>query len=124
MYLFAAVMITTAMVACSNSASQKAAGNSDAVAHSHGGETHAEMTVGGSCGMCKNRIEKTVKAIDGVTLAEYNLQTQKLHIHYDAAHTSAKTISQALAKVGHDTEFDKADDDVYNALPECCHYRK
>jgi Cu(I)/Ag(I) efflux system membrane fusion protein len=45
-------------------------------------------------------------------------------LHFDTAKTSLEAISKAIAQVGHDTEFDKAPDDVYNALPGCCKYRK
>ena len=86
-------------------------------------DTHAELKVGGSCGMCKTRIEKTVKAIDGVTSAEWSLEKRMLHIHFDSDKTNTDEICKALAKVGHDTDKFKAEDSVYNALPGCCLYR-
>ena len=86
-------------------------------------DTHANLKVGGSCGMCKTRIEKTVKAIDGVTSAEWSLEKRELHIHFDSDKTNADEICKALAKVGHDTDKFKAEDSVYDALPGCCKYR-
>lgn len=85
--------------------------------------SHAMLAVGGSCGMCKTRIEKTAKDIDGVSVAEWNQEKQELHLHFDAGKTSLKAISAAIAKAGHDTELDTAPDDVYDALPGCCKYR-
>jgi Cu(I)/Ag(I) efflux system membrane fusion protein len=87
-------------------------------------DTHAEFTVQGSCGMCKSRIEKTAKGVAGVSSAAWDSKTKKLHLHYDAKKTSVEAISKAIAKVGHDTDKDKADDETYNALPGCCKYRK
>jgi Cu(I)/Ag(I) efflux system membrane fusion protein len=121
-YLFAAVAMTVAVSACSNSASSKKAESSVGEVKSE--VSHAMLAVNGSCGMCKTRIEKTAKAIEGVSTAEWSQEKQELHLHFDAGKTSLKNISEALAKVGHDTGLDKAADDVYSALPGCCHYRK
>jgi hypothetical protein len=35
-----------------------------------------------------------------------------------------ETVQKAIAGAGHDTELFKAGDEMYNALPACCHYRK
>ena len=86
-------------------------------------DTHAELKVGGSCGMCKTRIEKTVKEIVGVTSASWSLESKMLHLHFDSDKTNTDEICKALAKVGHDTDKFKAEDSVDNALPGCCLYR-
>ncbi|MDR2682470.1 MAG: efflux RND transporter periplasmic adaptor subunit [Dysgonamonadaceae bacterium] len=85
---------------------------------------HATLKVQGACGMCKTRIEETALGVKGVTEAIWNKETKELHLHLASAQTSVKAVSKALAQVGHDTELDKADDAVYNALPGCCLYRK
>jgi Cu(I)/Ag(I) efflux system membrane fusion protein len=87
-------------------------------------DTHAHMQVKGSCEMCKSRIEKAAKAVKGVTSASWDLKNQTLHLNYDAGKTSLEAISKAVAKAGHDTEKNKAEDRVYKALPKCCNYRK
>jgi Cu(I)/Ag(I) efflux system membrane fusion protein len=74
--------------------------------------------------MCKERIEKTAKNTSGVSSAIWDIQTKELHLHYDFEKTSPDAVAKALAKVGHDTEKYKADKAVYDALPECCKYRK
>lgn len=84
----------------------------------------AKLSVQGSCGMCKTRIEKTAKGIDGVSSASWDAKTKALQLRFDAGKTSADAIAKALAKAGHDTEKYKADDKTYNALPGCCKYRK
>jgi copper chaperone CopZ len=79
--------------------------------------------VWGACGMCKDRIEKTVKA-EGATSASWDSKTQMLAVTYDASKTNADALSKKLASVGHDTEKYKAPDDVYAKLPGCCHYER
>ena len=125
-FMFIAIAASVLFTAC-NSAATKSESNDETTleaAEHHHAEQHAEFYVGGSCDMCTDRIEETVKAIEGVTLAVYNLDEQQLHIHFDESQTSFEAINEALAAVGHDTDTHKADDDVYAALPGCCHYRK
>lgn len=86
--------------------------------------THANLHVEGNCDMCKERIEHTAKAIRGVSKAEWNKGTKQLHVMFDARLTSTDIIERALAKAGHDTDKYKADQASYDALPECCKYRK
>lgn len=85
---------------------------------------HAQLKVGGSCGMCKERIEKTAMEVSGVSSATWDLKDKVLHLNFDPNKTDLNKISKAIAKVGHDTEKDKADQKVYDALPGCCKYRK
>ena len=82
------------------------------------------LRVGGSCEMCKERIEKTALGIKEVESAAWNSEDKMLRLSFNPAHTSLAAISRAIAAVGHDTSLDKADDAVYNALPACCKYRK
>jgi copper chaperone CopZ len=79
--------------------------------------------VWGACGMCKARIEKTVKA-EGATNANWDSKTMLLNVTFDPNKTSIDTFSKKLAAVGHDTEKYKAPDDVYAKLPGCCHYER
>lgn len=83
----------------------------------------AEIRVQGKCEMCKDRIEKAAKAVVGVKLAVWNLQSKQLKLSFDTTKTSEDVISKAIAKVGHDTDKYKADNSTYNALPSCCKYR-
>ena len=80
--------------------------------------------VQGSCGMCKVRIEKTAKGVLGVTSASWDQKNKRLALVFDPAKTSQGGIARALARIGHDTGKEKADDTVYSALPGCCKYRK
>ncbi|OAV69660.1 Copper chaperone [Bacteroidales bacterium Barb6XT] len=87
-------------------------------------EAQDSLKVEGSCGMCKKRIEKTAAAVEGVTAAVWDQKTKSLRFDYDADKTTPEAVSKALAKSGHDTCKDKADDTTYEALPGCCQYRK
>lgn len=88
-----------------------------------GGE-HAMFFVGGSCGMCKDRIEKTAKALDGVLGATWVQANQEIHLDYNPDKTNPDAVAKALAAVGHDAGSFKAEDSVYESLPACCHYRE
>jgi len=79
--------------------------------------------VWGECGMCKSRIEKTVKA-EGASTALWDEKSQMLSVTFDPAKTNKEALSKKLASVGHDTEKFKAPDDVYAKLPDCCHYER
>lgn len=81
------------------------------------------LTVYGACGMCKSRIEKTAMGVKGVIDAKWDATTNVLTYSYTET-VSKMDISNALLKVGHDTGYGKAPDDVYNKLPGCCRYRK
>jgi Cu(I)/Ag(I) efflux system membrane fusion protein len=85
---------------------------------------HAMINVQGLCEMCKERIEKAAKGVNGVTSASWDQKTKQLHLNFDPSKTNADAISKAVAKVGHDTDKYKADKAVYEALPDCCKYRK
>jgi Cu(I)/Ag(I) efflux system membrane fusion protein len=119
-YLVAATIFLAANSACSNSSvkSEQTASSEVQVK-----ETKGTLTVQGACEMCKKRIEKTATSVEGVSSATWNSETKNLEFAYDAEKTTPEAVSKALAKVGHDTDKDKAPDDIYNALPGCCKYR-
>lgn len=85
---------------------------------------HAMINVQGLCEICKERIEKAAKGVSGVTSASWDQKSKQLHLNFDPAKTNVDAISKAVAKVGHDTDKYKADKAVYDALPDCCKYRK
>jgi copper chaperone CopZ len=81
-----------------------------------------KFEVKGSCGMCKTRIEKAAKSVDGVSQAKWSDETKILEVVLDDTKTNVDKVETAIAKVGHDTPMHKATDEAYNALPGCCHY--
>ena len=78
--------------------------------------------VWGNCGMCENRIEKAALGVEGVNSADWDKETKMLKLTCDASKAKVETIHKAIAKVGHDTDKAKADDEVYSKLPGCCKY--
>jgi periplasmic mercuric ion binding protein len=87
------------------------------------GSKTESFKVWGACEMCKDRIEKTVKA-EGATNASWDVKTKMVTLTYNPSKTNVDALSKKLASVGHDTEKYKADDKVYEALPGCCHYER
>ena len=94
------------------------------LSHRMSSETELQIKVSGNCDMCKDRIETAAKSVSGVSLAEWSTETKMLHVEFDGKMTNSDAIQKAIAAVGHDTEKYKAQDYVYNKLPECCLYRK
>lgn len=83
-----------------------------------------DIEVRGNCDMCKKRIEKAAFGIKGVKSAEWHADDQTLHVLIDENKTSTLSISQAIAKVGHDTGEVRATDEDYEKLHNCCVYER
>ena len=81
------------------------------------------ISVQGLCEICKSRIEKAAKSVNGVILATWNEKSKQLQLNFDPTKTSINEISKAIANAGHDTNKYKAPNAVYDALPSCCKYR-
>ncbi|SFD87371.1 heavy-metal-associated domain-containing protein [Thermophagus xiamenensis] len=81
-----------------------------------------KFEVKGQCGMCEKRIEKAAKSVEGVTSADWNLETKMLVVTFDDTKTQLDNIQKAIAKAGHDNGKHKAPDEVYDKLPGCCKY--
>ncbi len=88
-----------------------------------GAEQTLVLDVSGHCGSCKKRIEKTVKAVDGTSSADWNKRTKKLTVSFDDEKTNKDAIVNAVLKVGHDADGKTADNEAYSNLPDCCQYR-
>lgn len=83
-----------------------------------------KFKVYGNCGMCQTRIEKAAKSVEGVSKAKWNSDNAMLSVSYDASKVKVEDIHKAVAKVGHDTDLEKANDEVYSNLPGCCKYER
>jgi len=83
------------------------------------------IKVYGMCGMDKRRIEKNAYLVDGVKSAVWNEDTQILTLKYNVSKSNtADNVQKKIASAGNDTERYRADDAVYESLPECCHYQR
>ena len=81
-----------------------------------------KVKVYGNCDMCKTRIEKAAKAVDGVASANRDKKTKMIDIAFDDSKTDVDKVEIAIAKAGHDAEMHKATDEAYSKLPSCCQY--
>lgn len=73
--------------------------------------------------MCKERIELVLDK-KGISKVFYDLENHRVFLEYNSAAFSEIQIHNMIAEVGHDTEKVKADNLVYENLPDCCKYRK
>jgi len=78
----------------------------------------------GNCEMCKARIEKAAKSVEGVSVANWNAETRMIALTFDDSKTDVNKVQEAIAKVGHDTDLYKATDEAYNKIADCCKYER
>jgi len=83
-----------------------------------------KFKVYGNCGMCEKRIEKAASSLDGVSKANWNKKTKMIEVTYNPDQVTVDDIHKAIADVGHDTENETADQEVYDELPGCCKYER
>jgi periplasmic mercuric ion binding protein len=88
-----------------------------------GDVTEAKFKVEGICGMCKERIEKSLK-IKEVKFARWDKKTKELKVAFLSEKITADSLMKRVASTGHDNEKFKATDEVYNTLHKCCLYRE
>lgn len=83
------------------------------------------INVQGTCSMDKRRIETAAYSIVGVKSADWNEYTQVLTLKYSIfKKDAADNVQKKIASAGNDTEKYRADDAVYQKLPDCCHYQR
>ena len=76
--------------------------------------------VRGNCGMCKERIENSLKTTDGIVKADWDVKTKNLTVTYDSTKIGEDKIQQLVANSGHETKTKTSPQAVHDALPECC----
>ncbi len=87
-----------------------------------GKDKKVEFLVNGKCEMCEKRIEMAALADSGVSKADWNKETKMITVTLDDSKTDMDKVGAAIAIVGHDTKTQKASDETYNNLPDCCKY--
>ena len=83
----------------------------------------SEFTVAGKCDMCQKRILDATD-LKGVKSASWTPETRILQITYKADNISLQEITQAISKVGHDTEYLLSTNEAYESLHNCCMYER
>ena len=84
----------------------------------------ANFEVSGNCEMCKIRIEKAAFKVKGVKMATWDIPSNIMSVVYDSNKVPLNALQSEIAKAGHDTPLVKADNTIYNKLPNCCLYRR
>lgn len=103
---------------------QSANAQSDKTQRTIGMKTQ-DIKVSGTCSMDKRRIETAAYSVDGIKSANWNENTQVLTLSYSVIiKDAADNVQKKIAAVGNDTEKYRANDAVYQALPDCCHYQR
>ncbi len=87
-------------------------------------KTKLSFEVTGNCEMCKKRIEKATFSVKGVKVANWDIPSNIISIIHDPSKAPVEMIQKAIARTGHDTPLEKADDAVYDKLPMCCLYER
>lgn len=83
------------------------------------------VKVSGTCSMDERRIETAAYSVDGIKSANWNEYTQVLTLTYSVFRKdAADNVQKKIAAVGNDTDKYRANDAVYQALPDCCHYQR
>lgn len=101
---------------------QSAGAQSDKTQRTTGIKTE-NIKVSGTCSMDKRRIENAAYTVEGVKSAVWDEYSQVLTLKYSVfKKDAADNVQKKIASVGNDTEKYRADDMVYQKLPDCCHY--
>ena len=72
------------------------------------------------CGSCKARVERGLKALDGVDAVVVDLNSKQVKVKYDPNKLSTQQIKLAIANMGYDADDMKKDEAAYAKLPMCC----
>lgn len=84
----------------------------------------ATLYVEGTCKMCRARISKAARRIEGVVDADWDEKSKMMTFSFDKSLTTKEAIEEAVVAVGHDTRDKSADDEIYENLPACCLYER
>jgi mercuric ion binding protein len=76
----------------------------------------------GNCEMCKETIEGSLKGVEGVNAAVWDVEKKTMSVVYDSTKINEPAIHKKIAGVGYDTELEKGSDVAYNGLHQCCQY--
>ena len=60
------------------------------------GNKTEKIEVKGNCGMCESRIEKAVKAVDGVSKTDWDKETKKLEVTFNDSKTNLDKIDMLI----------------------------
>jgi len=79
-----------------------------------------DIKVSSQCGMCKDRIEKTLAFEKGIKSSVVDLIKDEVKVIYNSKKTDPAKICKAIAAVGYDADDVAAVKKAYDKLPGCC----
>jgi periplasmic mercuric ion binding protein len=83
------------------------------------------IKVSGVCSMDKRQIENAAFTVQGVKSAVWDEYTHVLTVTYSVFNSNAvDNIQTKISLAGNDTDKYRADNNVYQNLPDCCHYQR
>ncbi len=86
--------------------------------------TSRTFKVNGTCEMCKHRIESSIKNMPGIWSSYWDVSSKTLLIIYDRTKITPAIIEKLVSAEGHDIDSMIATSDLFDRLPECCHYQR
>ena len=72
------------------------------------------------CDICKGKISKAIKKVNGVKSFEVDIDNHLVHVNFDNTLTDLGKIENAITMAGYDANNKKADPDAYAKLDKCC----
>ena len=84
------------------------------------GTTSVKIQTNAVCGMCKDRIESGLTALDGVIDARLDLTTKKVKVEYDDTKQTEASLRLAITKMGYAADGVGPDLEAREDLPGCC----
>lgn len=72
------------------------------------------------CGMCKDRIESVLGAVDGVESARLDLTTKVVKVKFDNKKQSEESLKAIISKIGYGAGDVEPDASAFESLPGCC----
>ncbi|AEV99481.1 hypothetical protein A4D02_26945 [Niastella koreensis] len=67
-----------------------------------------KIRVTGVCTQCKQTIEKAIRKLPGVYLADWDVESQLLLVRFNRSNITLDKIEKLVAETGHDTQHVKA----------------
>lgn len=80
--------------------------------------------VHGNCGLCKERIEGSLRKKAGIVAQNWDTATKILTVTYEPSKVHPAQIRKRVAEAGHDIDNVHAKDAAYNKLSKCCQYER
>ena len=72
------------------------------------------------CGMCKSKIEKNLKKIDGISAVSVDYKKKTTTVSWFTDKTNVENIRMAISNSGYDADGVLANAEAYDNLADCC----